>query len=249
MPPDTNERSTIDSYLMQKAQSQYATNFQNLCTSPGRFRKILHKLLNDLLRIHLAPERNRKYTKYVKHVKETLETKKSEEQASQLPKTTHSRIQLANKSRNFRRNLFKTERSWRDKMLKKYAESGYKENKWKEKADRCDLRIQTYERILREEREEKVSRREQEASEQQLVHQESDESDDMLDFTNRSEELPANEERALELEDTETDITNDLPRRRINVLVAIIKAVLYEHPQELILSSHFQGNIQKISYF
>lgn len=71
----------------------------------------------------------------------------------------------------------------------------------------------------------------------------------MLDFTNLSEELPANEERALKLEDTEIGITNDLPRRRIKVLIAIIKAVLYEHPQELILSSHFQGNIQKISYF
>jgi hypothetical protein len=73
-------------------------------------------------------------------------------------------------------------------------------------------------------------RREQEASEQQLVHQESDESDDMLDFTNLSEEPPANEERPLELEDTETDITNNLPRGRIKVLVANIKAVLYEHP-------------------
>ncbi|KAG1578656.1 hypothetical protein G6F47_011822 [Rhizopus delemar] len=121
-------------------------------------------------------------------------------------------------------------------MLKKYAESGYKENKWKEKADRCDLRIQTYERILREE----------ETSEQQLVHQESDESEDMLDFTNLSEELPANEERALKLEDTEIGITNDLPRRRIKVLIAIIKAVLYEHPQELILSSHFQEKASEI---
>jgi hypothetical protein len=36
-------------------------------------------------------------------------------------------------------------------MFKKYADSGYKKNKWKEKADRCGLRIQTYERILRKE--------------------------------------------------------------------------------------------------
>jgi hypothetical protein len=33
MPPDTNERSIIDNYLIQKAQSQYATKFQNLRTS------------------------------------------------------------------------------------------------------------------------------------------------------------------------------------------------------------------------
>ncbi|KAI8378387.1 hypothetical protein BD560DRAFT_325490, partial [Blakeslea trispora] len=151
MPPREDEKCTVDNYLMKKAYSMYFVNFKNMWTRLGRFRKTLNQLLSHLLSIHLAPEQTKQYKHYLSQSKQDRQKTKKTQNHVYLPAIPFSSISLINNSRSHRRNLFKKERNKLETMLKRYRESNFQDEKWKTRADRCQVRINTYEEILKNE--------------------------------------------------------------------------------------------------
>lgn len=52
-------RPDVDTYVMKMALLKYMTSFKNMWSIKGRMNKLLHRLINTLLKIHLAPMREK----------------------------------------------------------------------------------------------------------------------------------------------------------------------------------------------
>ncbi|RCH82304.1 hypothetical protein CU097_003953 [Rhizopus azygosporus] len=107
-----------------------------------RSRKVLNRVLIILLRIHLAPKRERRKIEEL--------TKKKSEKAKNTDKAP-TKIKLANKSYNTRKRLFKNEKKKRETYIRKSRNDKINELKWKYKATKCQMRVSKYEEILRKE--------------------------------------------------------------------------------------------------
>jgi hypothetical protein len=105
-----------------------------------RSRNILNRVLIVLLRIHLAPKRERRKIEEL--------TKKKSEKAKNTDKAP-TNIKLANKSYNIR--LFKNEKKKHETYICKSRNDKINELKWKYKATKCQMRISKYEETLRKE--------------------------------------------------------------------------------------------------
>ncbi|KAG2232519.1 hypothetical protein INT48_005409 [Thamnidium elegans] len=154
---------------MKTTLSKYITNFEVIWSDSKRLLKVLNRLLDLLLKIHLAPEREQKYKAYVAKKKNETEQKKqlyiNEEEAT----TIQSPISFMNKSRNGKRNLVNNERKRRRKYVKKPKGDPINKQKLVNKVIRCTERIETYTKFLttefqkfRKEQEVKGARKEKE---------------------------------------------------------------------------------------
>ncbi|KAI8061287.1 hypothetical protein BDF21DRAFT_325634, partial [Thamnidium elegans] len=57
MPRNLNDVTITDPYVMKMALSTYMTNFENMWSDGKRATKVLNRLIDVLLKIHLAPQR------------------------------------------------------------------------------------------------------------------------------------------------------------------------------------------------
>jgi hypothetical protein len=106
IPRDPNNLPKLDSYVMKIALQTYTTNYQNMWSKASRFRKLLNHLILVLLKIHLAPIREKKYKDYVKSKIDERQKKQESKEAS-VPDTAPVQVfSLINKSKNRRRNIF-----------------------------------------------------------------------------------------------------------------------------------------------
>lgn len=122
---------------MQNALFGYSVNSSNMWSEPKRYYKLLNKLLQVLLKLHLAPTRHLKYKEYL--------DAKSNDRISSPP------MKFANKTRNSKRRIFKNERK-RAKIYEEKAEKRpYEREKWRRKAQRSRERLVLYEETLRRE--------------------------------------------------------------------------------------------------
>lgn len=116
--------------------------------NPKRPFKILNRLLDLLLKIHLAPGREEKYKSYVALKKKEKDQKKQPYINGKEAIAVPSSITIINKSCNGKINLFNNERKRRRKYAKKAQGDPANKQKWIDKAIRCTERIETYEKIL-----------------------------------------------------------------------------------------------------
>ncbi|KAI9253048.1 hypothetical protein EDC94DRAFT_680372 [Helicostylum pulchrum] len=60
IPPKNDQRQSLDVYIMKQALVKYTVNFISLWDNPKRLNNLLNRLLRVLLKIHLAPIREKK---------------------------------------------------------------------------------------------------------------------------------------------------------------------------------------------
>ncbi|KAI8091496.1 hypothetical protein BDF21DRAFT_332533, partial [Thamnidium elegans] len=65
MPRNLNDVTITDPYGIKMALSTYMTNFENMWSDGKRATKVLNRLIDVLLKIHLAPQRETKYKLYL----------------------------------------------------------------------------------------------------------------------------------------------------------------------------------------
>ncbi|KAI8095542.1 hypothetical protein BDF21DRAFT_329988, partial [Thamnidium elegans] len=65
MPRNLDDVTITDPYVMKMALSTYMTNFENMWSDGKRTTKVLNRLIDVLLKIHLAPQRETKYKIYL----------------------------------------------------------------------------------------------------------------------------------------------------------------------------------------
>ncbi|KAI8643658.1 hypothetical protein BD408DRAFT_414343 [Parasitella parasitica] len=140
---EANPHQNLSSHVMKMARQQYYTNLRIMWSENTIVNKLLRKLLNFLLLIHLSPNQDH-----------AIKAKKTERESTKLrknhkgkQKVTNCSIPMAeisvlNKTRNGRRKLFSDEK----KLKAKYEEKGKHEA-----ADMCQVRIDTYEQVLKRE--------------------------------------------------------------------------------------------------
>ena len=87
---------------------------------------MLNRVLIVLLRIHLAPERERKKKERLQEI------------------ATQDNTKITRKSYYTRRNMIKNERKKQNKYLQKAQEDAANRRKWKTKTINCDKRINTF---------------------------------------------------------------------------------------------------------
>ena len=111
---------------MKMTQVKYMTNFENIWKTKCRYTKMLNRVLIVLLRIYLAPERERKKKERLQEI------------------ATKDNTKITRKSYYTRRNMIKNERKKQNKYLQKAQEDAANRRKWKTKAINCDKRINTF---------------------------------------------------------------------------------------------------------
>jgi hypothetical protein len=87
-------------HVMKLSLEQYKTNMANMWSSRRQINKLFDKSLEVLLKIHLAPNRERNYVEMLQRKKEELLKKKSD--------NSNKMKGYENLTRNQRRNLIRT---------------------------------------------------------------------------------------------------------------------------------------------
>ncbi|KAI9245718.1 hypothetical protein EDC94DRAFT_590373 [Helicostylum pulchrum] len=95
-----------DPYVMKMSLSKYATNFEVMWSDSKRPLKVLNRLLDILLKIHLAPEQEQKHKAYIAKKKKEMEQKRQLYISEKEATTIQRPIGIIKKSRNGKRNLF-----------------------------------------------------------------------------------------------------------------------------------------------
>lgn len=132
-----------DAYAMKLALAGYMINFSNMWSEPKRYIKLLNRLLQVLLKIHLAPMREKKYKEDV--------AKKIQEKENMKQTALATSVKLANKSRNSRRRVFKDERKRAEIYEQKANVYPEEHEKWEKKAERSRERLNKYKETLEKE--------------------------------------------------------------------------------------------------
>lgn len=138
-----------DTYVMKIVLDQYLTNFGNMWSGNKHFCKTFNNVLMVLLRVHLAPKREKRKRDYIAKIKEKQAAKRAI-----LSKTTIpiEGITLINKSYHFRRRLFKNEERRKQKYNKKADQEVNEERRLRliSRAGRCQVRLDAYKFFLAE---------------------------------------------------------------------------------------------------
>jgi hypothetical protein len=125
---------------MENALVKVVTNMKNMWNTPKIFYGLMNSLLDVLLRVHLAPNREAKYRSYIQ--------KKAEERLkkdSQQSIDDNNRIStFADLPRNARRNIVRGEEYKKKRYEVKIKRKPEESHKWKAKADMCQERIDGY---------------------------------------------------------------------------------------------------------
>ncbi|CAO3651316.1 unnamed protein product [Mucor fragilis] len=165
---DHNPLESLSSHAMKMARQLYGTNFQNMWVDNTIVNKLLTRLLRFLLMCHLCPDQDRDF----KAKKKDLQSKQKGK-GKQVFRDTNASIpeesvSLINKTRNGRRRLFRKEQQRKQKYERKGNPRA---------AERCQVRLDTYQEVLERERQERDQRRK---TEQQQQPVESDDVDEQL---------------------------------------------------------------------
>ena len=146
--PHQEKRSEVgEPFVMRLALSQYMTNFKNMWSNSKRQYRLLNHVLIVLLRIHLAPDRERSRREYIDKKKAEKEEKDARLAESNAQ---HKHPGIANRSYNARRRLFHNERSKLEKYELKAASTNdpWVQQKWVNRALASEIRLETYDKVL-----------------------------------------------------------------------------------------------------
>ncbi|KAG2204249.1 hypothetical protein INT46_009512 [Mucor plumbeus] len=139
----------LDVFIMKMALSQFMTNFGNMWNSSTRFRNLFNHLLLVLLRLHLAPRRERERREFIEQeINKTKDKRKARIITTEgIEPIPIDKISLINLTRDQKRNLFDSERRKYIQYINRAElelENLEKKAKWNRWAQRCVIRIQTY---------------------------------------------------------------------------------------------------------
>ncbi|KAL4208516.1 hypothetical protein AB4K20DRAFT_1970171 [Rhizopus microsporus] len=98
--------AVIDTYIMKMTQVKYMINFENIWKTKYRYTKMLNRVLIVLLRIYLAPERERKKKERLQEI------------------ATQDNTKITRKSYYTRRNMIKNERKKQNKKMQQTGVNG-----------------------------------------------------------------------------------------------------------------------------
>ncbi|CEG80539.1 hypothetical protein RMATCC62417_14861 [Rhizopus microsporus] len=131
----TYEASGPSSIEMGIVRKTYATNLHNIWSDKRLFSKLLDHLLDVLLRIHLAPKREKEYREFVKQRIDKAKEKQEKREDLFLESSNQPF------SRNQLRDILRAEY----KNIKKYKKNGMKNDeekaKWEARVKSCEKRI------------------------------------------------------------------------------------------------------------
>jgi hypothetical protein len=118
---------------MKLSLEQYKTNMANMWSNRTQINKLFDKSVEVLLRIHLAPKRERNYIEMLQRKKEELLQKKSND--------SNKMAGYENLTRNQRRNLLRTDLYKRKKYQRKYENKSGNREQWMKKIGNFDKKI------------------------------------------------------------------------------------------------------------
>jgi hypothetical protein len=120
LPKEDTAATKDNTFSMKLARQQYTTNFKTMWSNKRKAVNLLNKLLETLLRQHLAPQREEARKQFIKQKKEEREKRSNKPQRQyeslSIPLLD---IRLINKTRNGKKRLFKNEQKRREAYLKK----------------------------------------------------------------------------------------------------------------------------------
>jgi hypothetical protein len=156
IPRQEDTQPELDVFIMKMALSQFMTNFGNMWNSSTRFKNLFNHLVLVLLRLHLAPRREREKREFIEQeINKTKDKRKARiittEDIEPIP---IDKISLINLTRDQKRNLFDSERRKYIQYINRAElelENLEKKAKWNRWAQRCLIRIQTYASVLEKE--------------------------------------------------------------------------------------------------
>ncbi|KAI9245942.1 hypothetical protein EDC94DRAFT_687005, partial [Helicostylum pulchrum] len=130
MPTDeTNHfKCDADTHAMKLALAGYMVNFSNMWKKSNRFYKLLNNLLQVLLKIHLAPTRERRYKDFIAQKKQEKIERHGTSQ------------KLVKKSRSGLRRFFKKERAKQEYYQQKVSQ-GHEQRKVSEDEKSMELEV------------------------------------------------------------------------------------------------------------
>lgn len=110
-------------------------------------------MVDTLLKMYLAPTREKRYKGFIvkQKVKADKEKEEKEQHGYASSSTSYERTSVISKTRNGKRQLFHNERREQAHYLKKAENDVEIKQKWLTRAQRCEERIGTYTKVLRNE--------------------------------------------------------------------------------------------------
>ncbi|CAO3654980.1 unnamed protein product [Mucor hiemalis] len=229
LPQQQKTEDISEPYAMKLASNRYMNNFKVMWSKSKRYFRLVNNVLIVLMRVHSAPERERSKREYVERKK----SEKNDQIAHDNPLQTKSRI--ADRSYNARRRLFKQE--MRNQARYESKADSMKHNPWVQqgwvnRGLACEVRLDIYSRVLNEERAGTI-----EEGNSSIVEQmeDSETERDVL-----ADENPQVAEEILDNEDATPDVSNDVTIRRLFVLRAIVRKVVFHCTKEGVTFSEDQ---------
>jgi hypothetical protein len=133
----THSHNELPLVLKSNALEKYKVNMANMWTGRTQMNKLLNKLIEVLLKVHLAPTRERKYREHIakKRQESQFKTKNGGNEAWSFINS----MDFGSLSRNEKRDIIRSEEYKKAKNQKKY-DSG-KGTKWLQKKMRNEERI------------------------------------------------------------------------------------------------------------
>ncbi|KAI9262799.1 hypothetical protein EDC94DRAFT_607444 [Helicostylum pulchrum] len=198
MPTDeTNHfKCDADTHAMKLALAGYMVNFSNMSKKSNRFYKLLNNLLQVLLKIHLAPTRERRYKDFIAQKKQEKIERHGTSQ------------KLVKKSRSSLRRFLKKERAKQEYYQQKVSQDHEQRSVWEEKVVTCKQRILDFE---------ENTMKEIQVSEDEKAMELEVASEIELDYI---EDIEDQDDEQEQLKDS------DLSRRRLFTLQSIIRGLL-----------------------
>jgi hypothetical protein len=131
---------TTPNVVRINALTRYMTNMANMWSGRSLFNKLLGKLLDVLLRIHLVPTREQKYQEWV------AKKKTDREESKNTSKITSDKTDFWCLSRNQKRDIIRSELYKFQKYQTKHVTSTApdRQNKWFTRKNRSEARIQFF---------------------------------------------------------------------------------------------------------
>ncbi|KAI8646353.1 hypothetical protein BD408DRAFT_428668 [Parasitella parasitica] len=149
---EANSQQNLSSHVVKMARQQCYTNLRIIWSENTIVNKLLRKLLNFLLLIHLSPDQDHA-TKAKKTERESAKLRKNHKGKQRVTNCSilMAEISVLNKTRNGSRKLFSDEK----KLKAKYEEKGKHEA-----TDMCQMRIDSDEQVLYREQQKQGRRQE-----------------------------------------------------------------------------------------
>lgn len=133
------DKALVGAYLKSLALATYIKDLSNIWTDKRMMNALLDKLLYVLLKIHLAPKREKKFWEYVEKKNKAKESREC---------SLETKKDLSKLTRNAKRNILREERYRRDKYIAKSKHDPTNEKKWIEKVQKSSQRLLNYKKDM-----------------------------------------------------------------------------------------------------